>query len=126
MFNKIFGEMSFDSSWEKKETIKMFEREYNIAVIATAYYESEGITPDQEESYAFFEKNKNEIFSRIQTKLLQNVGNKDKVLNIFTPSTLLIQKDGSAAILFDKKNSEDGTAFTISLDVEEVAQDSFL
>lgn len=39
---------------------------------------------------------------------------------------ILIQDDGSGALLFDDADSDEGTAFTILLEIKQVSQDSFL
>lgn len=57
MLSSIFGDLAFDTGWKTKRDITIFSKHYNIVVKAKAYYETDGISREQERSFSSFVDN---------------------------------------------------------------------
>jgi len=125
MKNPIFGEVSFDTGWETKNDVSLFGKEYNVVVLAAAYYEQDGITSEQEAAYGSFLKNKNQLLKEVEKLLRDFAGG--NASNRFLPTTLLIKRDGGYALLCeDDENEEDGVAVCLAPEKKVVSQDKYL
>ena len=125
MNNSIFGEMTFNIGWKAAIDIILFGRSISIIVKAKAYYEKDGITAEQEVAFLDFNNNKEQRL-RTTEKLLSNYSAIDDA-NRFVPRTLLFERDGSYAILFDDKKDEDnGIAVCLVPPERVLTQDEYL
>lgn len=125
MNNSCFGEMTFNTGWKATTEIILFGKSISIIVKAKAYYEKDGITPEQEAAFSDFSNNKEQRLS-ITEKLLSDYSAVDAA-DRFVPRTLLFERDGSYAILFDDNNDEDsGIAVCLAPSEQVLAQDEYL
>ena len=141
--NKVFGIMKYDYEWEKVDEIKLFEKEYNITIIAEAFPD-EDISKEQEESYLKFKENEKSYIETIDNKLKEYV-NKNledlatywvgarKIINItdlakvVEPKSILFQQDGTIVFLAECEwDIENGIAVKLYPKVEVGSQDAFI
>ncbi|WP_339006116.1 DUF6985 domain-containing protein [Fusobacterium animalis] len=141
--NKVFGIMKYDYEWEKVDQIKLFEKEYNITIIAEAFPD-EDISKEQEESYLKFKENEKSYIETIENKLKEYV-NKNledlatywvgarKIINItdlakvVEPKSILFQQDGTIVFLAECEwDIENGIAVKLYPKVEVGSQDVFI
>lgn len=125
MYNLVFGDMSFSIGWKTITDITLFGKEYNIIVKAKAYFEKDGVTDEQENSYRAFKDNKNDCIKLVE-KLLKELISEDASIR-FTPRVLLFQRNGEYALLLDDKDDEDGgVVVCLAPKVEVMFQDEYL
>ena len=125
MNNSCFGEMTFNTGWKATTDIILFGKSISIIVKAKAYYEKDGITDEQEAAFSDFSNNKEQRL-RITEKLLSDYSTVDAA-DRFVPRTLLFERDGSYALLFDDKNDEDnGIAVCLAPSEQVLTQDEYL
>lgn len=125
MKNSCFGEMVFNTGWKATTDVMLFGKLTNIIVKAKAYYENDGITSDQEAAFLDFSNNKEERL-KVTEKLIYEYSKVDAG-NRFVPRTLLFERNGSYAILFDDKNDEDnGIAVCLYPSEKVLTQDEYL
>ena len=105
MKNPVFGEMAFDIGWKALTNIILFGKSASITVKAKAYYEKDGITPEQEAAFSDFNDNKEQRLEKTEKLLSGYAG--DNAAGRFVPRTLLFERDGAYAILLDDKEDED-------------------
>ena len=118
MNNKVFGDVTFNFGWETSLQIRYNEKDYAITVSADAYFETDGITQQQEDSYAEFLKNKVEVLESIQKAL----GDNDK----FVPALLLVKRNGDYGLVFDDvEDTEGGAVVTVKPKIEVLAVDQY-
>ena len=125
MNNATFGEIKFDTGWNKKSTIELFGYSYAIIIKAKAYFEEEGITSEQEASFVDFIYKKDNIQKTIEESLqdFSNINASER----FTPRTLLFQRDGSYALLLDDaEDTDNGIVVCIAPNVKLLTQDEYL
>lgn len=114
MNNNLFENAKFNYAWEMSKDIVLFEKNYKICVSADAYFESEEITVEQKNSYAYYLENEEHIISKIEKALIKDAGNKNDAIKRYVPTTLKLKRNGDSGFLFDdKENFEDGLAVTI-------------
>ena len=128
--NKVFGELVFDYGWKGKTNILLWDKTYEIIVDASAYYESEKITTEQETVYMDFNEKKSEKQKIIETLLLDYFNNeldKKQLSQRLTPKELVIEREGEMALLFeDKEDLDNGLAVVLYPDEEVMTQDEYL
>ena len=125
MNNAAFGELTFNTGWKTKTNINLFGNDYDVVVKAKAYFENDGVTPEQEKAYTDFNKEKASQLGIVE-KLLNNFSEEDATTR-FVPRTLLFLRDGGYALLLDDKKDEDGgIAVTLLPKTEVMAQDEYL
>ena len=125
MNNITFGELTFNTGWKTKTNISLYGTNYNVVVKVKAYYENDGVTAEQESAYADFKENKNARLITVE-KLLNDFANSNSSER-FIPRTLLFQRNGGYALLFDDKLDEDGgVAVCLAPKAEVLAQDEYL
>ena len=126
MNNSVFGNVTFNMGWESKFKLKLFKETYDITVNAKAYYDTEDITEAQEKAFKNFKDELPQKTAAIENMLLEMADNNDKLSN-YTPSLLLLQRDGSYALLFNNKAAEtDEIAVCLSPEEKIIAADSYL
>lgn len=125
MNNKTFGELTFNTGWKIKTDISLYGTNQNVVVKAKAYHESDGVTAEQEAAYADFKGNKDTRLITVE-KLLDAFAEGNSVKR-FIPQTLLFQRNGGYALLFDDNQDEDGGIAVILAPKAEVkSQDEYL
>lgn len=65
----VFGKMIFDYSWERKDVLRMFDKEMPIKIVASAYT-GEGIVDAQREAYKHYMAREDEYRKTIPEALL--------------------------------------------------------
>ena len=124
MLHDLFGEITFNTGWKSKKTIRLFDKEYTINLKIQAYFEEDGITEEQENAYSEFCKSENEKLETVENLLR---GYSDSPQEKFTPKTLLIDRDGSYALLCDDIDNEDeGIAVCLYPQEVIISQDEYL
>lgn len=68
--NTVFGKVEYDFGWRKKEKINLFQKDFEIEIVAYSY-PGEGITSIQEEEYKWFKNNLKKIEKKLQS-LIEN------------------------------------------------------
>lgn len=125
MNNSVFGEIVFNTGWKTKSDIVFFGNSYSIVVKAKAYFEKDGITNEQETAFNSFKTNKSEQLKTVE-KLLKDFAGNDASKR-FIPRTLLFQRDGGYALLFDDiENEDEGVAVCLAPKTKVVSQDEYL
>ena len=124
MLHDLFGEITFNTGWKSKKTIRVFDKEYTINLKIQAYFEEDGITREQENAYSEFCKSENEKLETVENLLR---GYSDSPEQEFIPKTLLINRDGSYALLCDDIDNEDeGIAVCLYPEEVIISQDDYL
>lgn len=125
MENKIFGAVTFDYGWKTTLNFEYFGTVVHLVVNAKAYFEEDVITERQENVYAYFLQNIVEIQKKIENILLESWTSQAK--NRFTPSCLLIERDGEMGMLFDdREDLDNGIVVTIIPELKIITQDEYL
>ena len=65
MSETFLNQFTFRIGWKKKESIELFDTEHDIIIKLKAYYEKDGVTPEQEEAYSTYQVKKKELEKRI-------------------------------------------------------------
>lgn len=124
MLHDLFGEITFNTGWKSKKTIKLFDKEYIINLKIQAYFEEDGITREQENAYSEFYESKNKKLETVENLLRKY---SDSPEQEFIPKTLLINRDGSYALLCDDIDNEDeGIAVCLYPEEVIISQDDYL
>lgn len=124
MLHDLFGEITFNTGWKSKKTIRLFDKEYTINLKIQAYFEEDGITEEQENAYSEFCKSENEKLETVENLLR---GYSDSPEQEFIPKTLLINRDGAYALLCDDTDNEDeGIAVCLYPEEVIISQDDYL
>lgn len=117
--------MIFNVGWKANESISLFDQQFEIVVKAKAYFEEDGITPEQENAFAKFNDNKMEHLSSVE-KLLTDYSDSNAQAR-FTPKVLLFERDGSYALLLDDvEDEDDGVVVVLSPTEKVMTQDEYL
>ncbi|MDM0817731.1 hypothetical protein QTI38_02000 [Clostridium perfringens] len=122
--NSIIKEFVFNVGWKKTSKITLFGNDFQITIKLQAYFEEDGITNEQEISYAKYNEDKENINKKIEDMLL-NFDENAKYR--FIPSTLIFERNGSYALLCDDKiNLDGGIAVCIEPTKKIIYQDDYL
>lgn len=118
MQNKVFGLVVFNSGWETRENVIFNNHNYNIVVSIDAFFEKDGITKEQENSYKEYKSNLASIM-----KSVEQIVDASK----YYPTLLLFKRNGNYGIIFDdKEDSEGGIVVTIKPKMEIMSVDQYL
>lgn len=121
MNNKIIGELRFNSGWEKKDKVIYCGKVYDIDVNFVAYFETDQVTLEQENSYKEFLSNKKELESRVEEEIARG-----EIIDSFYPVLLLVKRNGDYGLVFDRKDREDdGMVVVLKPKLEIVDTDVF-
>ena len=124
MLHDVFGNLTFSVGWKARKSINLFGKDYPINLKVQAYFEEDGITKDQEDAYIDFCKSENNKLHIVE-KLLEQYS--DLPEKKFVPKTLLINRDGSYALLCDDNDDPDeGIAVSLSPKEAIMSQDDYL
>lgn len=124
MNNTITNEFVFNTGWKKKVKMKLFDKEFEVTIKLKAYFKEDGITPEQEKSYAIYRDENVNLYKTIE-KLLMDFDSNAEVR--FTPSTLIFERNGPYALLCDDNlNPDDGIVVCLEPTKKIVSQDDYL
>ena len=122
MMHDVFGDIEFTVGWKTNKSIVLFGHSYVVTVKIQAYLEEDGITKEQENAYINF-LNTEEIKMNCIERLLKEYSASAELR--FIPKTLLIDRDGAYALLFDD-NPDDGIAVCLEPEEKIMSQDDYL
>lgn len=126
MSTDLFAGAKFNFAWEVPLSISLFETEYSIVVSADAYYSTDKVTSEQNNSYKAFIENYNDIIKKVENMLLTQAGSKEMVAKRFTPKMIKIKRNGDYGIVFDdKKDFENGLVIAINPKIEIMGTDEY-
>lgn len=112
MQDKILGEVSYNTGWEKSDSIVLWGRQYTIITRASAKNENDPITTAQQEFYINYERNKASFEQKIENLLANS--RVDACKNL-TPRFLVIRKNGKVALMLDDSlDPDDGIAVQLA------------
>ena len=124
MMHDVFGDIEFTVGWKTNKSIVLFGHSYVVTVKIQAYLEEDGITKEQENAYINF-LNTEEIKMSCIERLLKEYSASAELR--FIPQTLLIDRDGAYALLFDDEdNPDDGIAVCLEPEEKIMSQDDYL
>ena len=124
MMHDVFGDIEFTVGWKTNKSIVLFGHSYVVTVKIQAYLEEDGITKEQENAYINF-LNTEEIKMNCIERLLKEYSASAELR--FIPKTLLIDRDGAYALLFDDEdNTDDGIAVCLEPEEKIMSQDDYL
>ena len=124
MIDTVFGDVTFDFGWSKKDTLSLFGKQYNILVTANAYFANEAITQQQQKAYSAFTQGKTEISKKIEQLLSAYTPDSEKNL---TPRYIIFEKNGAYALMLDDKDDpDDGIAVQLAPIEQVMSQDAYL
>ena len=122
----LFAGAKFNFAWEVPSSISLFGTEYTIVVSADAYYSSDEVTTEQNDSYKSFIENYNNIIDKVESMLLTEAGSKEAIIERFTPKMIKIKRNGDYGIVFDdKKDFENGLVIAINPGFEIMGTDEY-
>ena len=124
MMHDVFGDIEFTVGWKTNKSIVLFGHSYVVTVKIQAYLEEDGITKEQENAYINF-LNTEEIKMSCIERLLKEYSASAELR--FIPKTLLIDRDGAYALLFDDEdNPDDGIAVCLEPEEKIMSHDDYL
>lgn len=122
--DNVFGEMEYDYGWRKNEIITIFNEDFEIEVVASAFSEKP-ISDIQREKYKRFQDDYTEIAQKIENVIEEY--KKQYGLDTITLKTLIIQQSGEVGILCDSSIAiEEGLLIRVYPIVEIDSPDNFL
>lgn len=126
MEDKVFGNLTFNHGWIKKEAISLWGKNYNLDIRTSSYLNQEP-NEKQREAYKCFKSSISAIDEETQVKLAQFIsddpdseisGSLEWVMNEFPehvqPEEILFFQDGSYAIECCTDWNEDGISILIN------------
>lgn len=128
----IFGEMSYNYSWEKQHRLDLWDKIYLIKIVANDIDEN-GISQTQRDTYNAVEECFSDIILKNSDKIKHYIHeafeqNAIELSSALSPRSIVFQRDGSWGILFDCAYDEDhGIAlYFIDQKAHVGSQDAFL
>ena len=115
--DRAFGEMNYKHRWYKQQSIIIFEKSWDMTIVARAY-SGKAITEEQRKSYSLFMQNETHFIDIISNELkkyvnfnleeiasfwadARQINDVNELSQIVTPKTLLFKQDGATIMLFD-------------------------
>lgn len=134
MNSTAFGAVVFNYGFDAKGKAILWGKEHEITLSAAAYFEKDGITDAQEKTCLAYKAAEAEKLSRVETLLQQyqetQTGKPVSAAQLsaqFAPRTLLFNRDGSYALLFDDaENPDEGLAVCLAPEEKVLSQDAYL
>jgi len=129
--DKVFGEMEYKHSWEKKDSLLFLDKAYPIKIVAQAY-KGDAILESQQNSYLeykkFLEKHNKEIKEKLLNYCKEICNSEIALQDCLTPTAVIFERDGSWGILFESNcDIENGVAlFVVDREIKVGSQDLFL
>lgn len=122
----LFKDAKFNFAWEMPLKISLFGKEYEILISADAYYSTDKVTIEQNESCKKFIENYSDIIRNIEEILIKESGTKENALKSFNPIKLKIKRNGNCGIVFDDRDDfENGFVITIIPTYDLVSTDEY-
>ncbi len=139
----VFGAMEYKRRWYKSDTIVLFDKQWEITVVAKAFSEKP-ITKEQRISYRYYLENQSNILHVIDESLATYINENYEIFaefwagarrithsrelsTIVTPKTLLFMQNGDAVFLMDCVwDPEHGTGVQFIPSIVVGSQDIFL
>ena len=139
----VFGHMEYHHRWYKTDEYEMFERRWQISVVAKAY-SGKPITEAERTSCRKFQENKQATLNLLAEKVIEFINENFDVLRfnwpaakkiqdaselstVLMPTSLLFKQDGTTLLLFECAwDTDAGFAVQIYPDWEMGRQDLFL
>ena len=139
----VFGHMEYHHRWYKTDEYEMFERRWQISVVAKAN-SGKPITEAERASYKRFQENKQAMLNLLAEKVIEFINENFDVLRfnwpeakkiqdaselstVLMPTSLLFKQDGTTLLLFECAwDTDAGFAVQIYPDWEMGRQDLFL
>jgi len=114
MGENAFENANFNFAWEIPLTVTIYGKEFRIVASADAYYSTDEVTQEQENSYKFFMNDYKDIIANIEELLIKDAGSKENAIERYTPKFLKIKRNGDCGLVFDDKDDfENGLVITI-------------
>jgi len=114
MTDSVFGEVSFEGTWHKKEKISYYYcgKTYQILACIIAHKETDPITDEQRQDYSAFKKNQHAIEQEVESLLIAFRDDNPSfvssdLLELLTPAYLDFERRGGYAVLFDDASDPD-------------------
>ena len=124
MSETFLNQFTFRIGWKKKESIELFDTENDIIIKLKAYYEKDGVTPEQEEAYSTYQVKKKELEKELQGALLQY---REDAKESFVPTMLVIERSGKLVLFCDDVNDPDnGIVVCFGAQMQIMLQDDYL
>lgn len=124
MSETFLNQFTFRIGWKKKESIELFDTEYDIIIKLKAYYEKDSVTPEQEEAYSTYQTKKKELEKELQEVLLQY---REDAKESFVPTMLVIERSGKLVLFCDDVNDPDnGIVICFGVQMQIMLQDDYL
>lgn len=124
MSETFLNQFTFRIGWRKKESIELFDTEHDIIIKLKAYYEKDGVTPEQEEAYSTYQTKKKELEKELQGALLQY---REDAKESFVPTMLVIERSGKLVLFCDDVNDPDnGIVVCFGAQMQIMLQDDYL
>ena len=124
MSETFLNQFTFRIGWKKKESIELFDTEYDIIIKLKAYYEKDGVTAEQEEAYSTYQTKKKELEKELQEVLLQY---REDAKESFVPTMLVIERSGKLVLFCDDVNDPDnGIVICFGVQMQIMLQDDYL
>lgn len=141
--DRVFGEMVYKHRWYKKENISIFNKDWEIIIVAKAY-SGKAITKEQQRSYLYYKKNEERMFDIVGEELksyinenliylaenwisARRVNKISELSQMVSPKTVLFKQDGTTLMLLDCVwDIEGGIAVKLIPEVKIGSQDLFL
>lgn len=132
--DKVFGDMIYKHRWVKivKERLKLFEKTWDINVVASAYT-GEQICKEQRESYKYFQRNREQLLKKVPELLREYVKKhvpsvaEQSDSSMIQPKTILFDRNGMIVILCDAAwDEENGIGIELKPKLYIDVQDAFL
>lgn len=125
MIQSVLGNLYFNTGWKTNSEIVLFGNSYRVTVKARAYFETDGLTDEQQKAFADYKDHNSQREKEVEA-LLSAYAKTDCSARFF-PRTLLFERNGGYALLCDDKdNPDDGVAVILSPDQRVILQDEYL
>lgn len=139
----VFGLMTYHHQWQKKSSLNFLGQEWPVLIAAQAYT-GDPISPAEQETYLWVQKNWNSLQGKADQVLkeyirdncedvaqywpaIRGLETSAEIAQAVTPRILRFQRDGSAVLLLDCLwNVENGLGIQLYPTVTAAGQDFFL
>ncbi|GAB6721370.1 hypothetical protein BOVMAS33_13770 [Streptococcus uberis] len=124
MIKPLLEQLTYNYGFDKYEKITLFNKEQTLLVTLQSYWESDGITEEQEKTYYEFFQNEQKYVAIVEKSLIDLAGIDAERVYILT--SIVVSRDGKLALLFDLNNEEEGLAVQVIPDVLVCDQSEYL
>ena len=125
MIDSVLGNLHFNTGWKMEAEVNLFGETHRIIIKAHAYYETDGLTPEQKRAFSDYKCYNGERQKEAEALLYSYAGESCKMR--FCPRSLLFERDGEYALLCDDKEDPDGgIAVVLAPEPKVILQDDYL